>query len=369
MGRASRARKIATAAAVGGGGLGLAALGGAGVLKAEARIARRTVGDPTREPPVADGDFRPRGSARARSAGGPITLTLLGDSSAAGLGVDVGAETPGALLATGLAVVTGRTVRLRCVAAVGADSIALADQVATAISSVDGRPDVAVIMIGANDVTHRVRVAAAVRALAAAVVELRIAGSEVVVCTCPDLGTIEPIAQPLRYIARRWSRQLAAAQTIACVEAGARSVSLGDLLGPEFEARPREMFSSDQFHPSAAGYASAAAAILPSMVAALGLGESGDTPEAFRGDGLLPVEEAAVEAASQAGTEVSASHTGTSGSRRGWALLLHRRRSPLPDATDLVVDNGDGGDGDGDGDGDGPDALAPTSATGSSAAR
>ena len=50
MGRARRARKIAATAAYGGGGLaaGIGALGaiGYGVLKAEARVARRLVGQP-----------------------------------------------------------------------------------------------------------------------------------------------------------------------------------------------------------------------------------------------------------------------------------------------------------------------------------
>ena len=126
-------------------------------------------------------------------------------------------------------------------------------------------------MIGANDVTHRIDKSVAVRHLAQAVRALRDAGAEVVVGTCPDLGTIEPVAQPLRLLARRWSRDLAAAQTVAVVEAGGRTVSLGDLLGPEFCERPHEMFSSDRFHPSPAGYARAAAALLPSVCAALGL--------------------------------------------------------------------------------------------------
>ena len=95
-------------------------------------------------------------------------------------------------------------------------------------------------------------------------------GSEVVVGTCPDLGTIRPIAQPLRYVARRLSRNLAAAQTIAVVEAGGRTVSLGDLLGPLFAERV-DLFSDDKFHPSAEGYAEAADALLPSVLDALGL--------------------------------------------------------------------------------------------------
>ena len=133
------------------------------------------------------------------------------------------------------------------------------------------RPDVVLIMVGANDVTHRIERTASVRQLEQTVRRIRALGSEVVVGTCPDLGTIQPIRQPLRALLQRWSRDLAAAQTVAVVEAGGRTVSLGDLLGPEFARSPHEMFSKDRFHPSAAGYARAAAALLPSVCAALGV--------------------------------------------------------------------------------------------------
>lgn len=131
-------------------------------------------------------------------------------------------------------------------------------------------------MIGANDVTQRVRLTASVRMLGSAIRRLSSAGAQVVVGTCPDLGTIEPVRPPLRWLARRASRQLAAAQTIAVVEAGARSVSLGDLLGPEFSGRP-EMFASDRYHPSERGYLAAAMTLMPSMCTALGIwpGEGG----------------------------------------------------------------------------------------------
>ena len=126
------------------------------------------------------------------------------------------------------------------------------------------------IVIGANDVTHRVKPKDAVRHLAAAVHDLRAMGAEVIVGTCPDLGTIRPIRQPLRTLVRRMSRNLAAAQTITVVEAGGRTVSLGDLLGPLFASRD-DLFSDDQFHPSAEGYAEAADALLPSVLDALGV--------------------------------------------------------------------------------------------------
>lgn len=318
--KARVARRIAMAAAYGGGGLGALSAAAFGLVRAEAALARRTIGEPTGEPPDADGVYG------AHHVGEPLTLALLGDSSAAGLGVDHPHQTPGAMLAAGLSECADRPVRLVNPAVVGARSSDLVQQV-DAIE--DCRPNAVVIMIGANDVTHRVKPPTAVRHLDHVVRRVRDLGAEVVVGTCPDLGTVEPVPQPLRYIARRSSRQLAAAQTIVVVEAGGRTVSLGDILGPEFAASPKEMFGPDRFHPSVAGYASAAAALLPSVCAALGVwfgGEVEKVPDLSRGEGVRPIALAAVEAADEPGTEVAGAQVGgrERGPRGRWALLRHR---------------------------------------------
>ena len=230
MGRARRARKIAATAAYGGGGLAAvgAAVGAAGwgVIQVEAALARRVIGAPFDDSPDDNGVY---GSGR----GEPFDVVVLGDSSAAGVGTDAAHETVGAIIASGVAALTGRRVRLTNRAVVGAESSDLERQLANALEEVM-RPDVVLIMVGANDVTHRIERTASVRQLEQTVRRIRALGSEVVVGTCPDLGTIQPIRQPLRALMQRWSRDLAAAQTVAVVEAGGRTVSLGDLLGPEF---------------------------------------------------------------------------------------------------------------------------------------
>ncbi len=313
----STARRIATAAAYGGGSIGLLGATLASVLAAEARLARRTIGIPTEQAPVADGVY-------GGGLGPELSFVVFGDSSAAGLGVTASEDTPGALLAAGLSELLDRPVRLTNVAAVGAQSGDLRRQVDAALPAA---PAAAVIMIGANDVTHRVAPAASVRHLVEAVIRLRGAGSEVVVGTCPDLGTIEPIAHPLRLVARHWSRRLAAAQTVGAVQAGARTVSLGSLLGPEFAASPRDLFSADGFHPSAFGYARVSATLLPSLASALGVVLAEPATIEPEPGAAVPVAEAAVEAAGVGGTEVAAA----TGARGGaWALLRHLRRLPLP---------------------------------------
>ncbi|WP_199845976.1 SGNH/GDSL hydrolase family protein, partial [Streptomyces europaeiscabiei] len=319
MSRARVARRIAAGAAYGGGGIGLVGAAAVGVLLAEVRMAKRVVGNGhSPHPPSAEGLYG-RGYAsrygRAYSSYGntydapddpPLRLVMLGDSTAAGQGVHRARQTPGALIASGLAAVAERPVRLRNVALPGAQSDDLDRQVVLVLEDPAQVPDVCVIMIGANDVTHRMPPTRSVRHLSAAVRRLRTAGAEVVVGTCPDLGTIEPVQQPLRWLARRASRQLAAAQTIGTVEQGGRTVSLGDLLGPEFEQNPRELFGPDNYHPSAEGYATAAMALLPTVCAALGLWPEEERPDVSRREGFLPVARAAAEAASEAGTEVTA---------------------------------------------------------------
>jgi lysophospholipase L1-like esterase len=325
MSRARRARKVAAAAAFGGGGVTALGALGVGLMAVEMKLARRTIGTPFGAAgPAADGVY-------GAGAGRPIQLVVLGDSSASGLGADLPEHTPGAVVARGLAAVAGRPVRLTTVAVVGAVSADLSGQLDRLLEDVE--PDVAIIMVGANDVTHRVRPAVAVRHLAQAVERLLDLDCQVVVGTCPDLGTIEPVPQPLRLIARRLSRDLAAAQTIGAVEAGARTVSLGDLLGEEFRRVPAEMFSADRFHPSSAGYAAAARAMLPSVCAALGYWPDGGSerrPDARRGEGIGPITVAAVASAADPGTEVSATEVG--GQQRGprgrWAVLLRRRQEP-----------------------------------------
>ncbi|MFB6818610.1 GDSL-type esterase/lipase family protein [Streptomyces sp. NPDC056347] len=318
------ARRIAAGAAYGGGSIGLLGAAAVGVLLAEVHLAKRQVGGGIAPvPPSADGRY---GVAFAGPAQ-PLRLGLLGDSTAVGQGVRRAGQTPGALLASGLAAVSERPVDLRNVGQPGARSDDLERQVSLLLSEAAGVPDVCVIMIGANDVTHRIPATQSVRCLTTAVRRLRTAGAEVVVGTCPDLGTIEPVYQPLRWLARRVSRQLAAAQTIGSVEQGGRTVSLGDLLGPEFEANPRELFGPDNYHPSAEGYATAAMAVLPTLCAALGLWPETDRLDGARREDMLPVAEAASQAAREAGTEVT-------GARAPWALLKHRRRRRLPATTE-----------------------------------
>ncbi|WP_125610121.1 SGNH/GDSL hydrolase family protein [Specibacter cremeus] len=210
------------------------------------------------------------------NAGDPLELVLLGDSLAVGFGADSPEGSVGYMLADGLAASSGRPVRLHNVAVIGATSQDLPLQVA-AIDERGLRPHVAVVIVGGNDVMHLRSINGALKSLAETVRALRRRGSQVVVASCPDMGTVAPFLQPLRFCAHWLSRMLATGQTIVTLRNGGRTVSLVDLVGPVFRRHRDAMFSTDHLHPSALGYAQATHVLLPSVVAAAGFTTDGLT--------------------------------------------------------------------------------------------
>lgn len=276
------------------------------LLAEQSRRTRLVIGTPRQPALRADGTYLPDGSGPMTSGsdagfgervglsfgagvGEELRFVVLGDSSAAGIGVDHPEQLPGVLLARGMAEETGRPVRLSTHAASGANTRRLPGQVDLALAE---GSDVALVMIGANDVRDRLPARVSASILGGELRRLRDAGTRVVVGTCPDFGMIRPIPQPLRTIARVWSVLLAGAQRIEAEQAGALAVPLGDLLSPEFLARRADLFSQDGFHPNAAGYEAACAVLLAPLCAAAGLwgGEPGPfarSATAMRLRGLL----------------------------------------------------------------------------------
>ena len=285
-----RVVRLAAMAAGTAGGLSGAAYG---LLNGQSWYARRVIGDPADLPLRADGAYLPDESGPVDPAEldpaeldrAPLELALLGDSTACGLGVDRPGELPGVVLARGLSAELERPVSLRTHAVVGSTSRELAEQVEPVLAD---RPRLALVLIGANDVTSGYRVSTCAELLGDAVREMTEGGVAVVAGTCPDLGAVRPIPQPLRAVARSWSLALGRAQRRAVEEAGGWAVPLADLLAPEFLARS-ELFSPDRYHPSASGYAEVAQILLPTMCAAIGAWEGGPLPSA-------PVRSTAAEA-------------------------------------------------------------------------
>jgi lysophospholipase L1-like esterase len=188
-----------------------------------------------------------------------LRLAMLGDSTSVGYGTRTADELPGVLLARGIAAATGRIVDLVSHGLTGARTSDLSRQLERCLAD---PPDVAVILVGANDLRDMVPPRRSAAQLGRAVRALTSSGVPVVVGTCPDFGVITAIPQPLRSVLSTWSLRLAALQERATVAAGGEAVALGRLVSPQFVGNP-EMFASDHFHPSGAGYERAMIALLP----------------------------------------------------------------------------------------------------------
>lgn len=238
-----------TAAGVGGLSLGLRQLLAAQGVAADRRV-RPLVGLP---PPARERYGDPDAA--------PLTLAVLGDSSAQGVGVDDFDHSLGGWLGQHLAD-RGRWVRVVCAAEDGARAEHLADQVARVLPA---GPDLAAISTGTNDVRAKTAPRRAARELGEAVRQLRAAGTRVVVGTTPYLGILEALDSPLRQLAHVSSRRLEHAQLRVVPDAGGVAVPLGALLSPVFAA-DRTLFSRDGFHPSQTGYALIGARMLPALL-------------------------------------------------------------------------------------------------------
>jgi lysophospholipase L1-like esterase len=194
-----------------------------------------------------------------------VHLAVLGDSIAYGQGAARPADTVGARLVARLTA-GGQPAELHMFAVPGARSDALAAQVRRAAAAV--RADVALIIVGANDLTHFVPADHAAAQLEAAVRALRSGGAEVVVAPAPDLGVLPWLPPQFRVAVSAGSATLRQAQTRAALAAGARVADVEGTTSTRFSREPA-LFSADRFHPSSAGYALIADAVAPAVLAAV----------------------------------------------------------------------------------------------------
>jgi lysophospholipase L1-like esterase len=233
---------------------GLALLAGEALAAGTRRYAKPTMGLALR-------------TSMGPSAAPRLRLVLLGDSAAIGVGVEWLSETVGGqlarLLADGTPESGRRHVLLSSVGVAGSRSTDLATQVARAL--LGDRPDVAVVLIGANDATGLHSPDESGSHLGDAVRRLREAGVQVVVGTCPDLGAVRSIAPPLRQITGWMGRRVARAQGAAVIAAGGVVVDLAGETGAVFRADAGTL-CFDGFHPSADGYRVWAHALFPAVL-------------------------------------------------------------------------------------------------------
>jgi lysophospholipase L1-like esterase len=188
-------------------------------------------------------------------------LVVLGDSIGFGTGASRPADALGPRLAAALTA-AGFDVDLQVLAVPGAVSADLAAQVRRAVPLA---PDLAVLVIGANDLARFRPPEQAAGELGVATAALRATGADVVVVPAPDMSTVPFVPPAFRRVVQAACAQLQRRQAAAAAAAGASVAAVSAAVAAAFAADPA-LFSGDRFHPSSAGYARIAAEVAPTVL-------------------------------------------------------------------------------------------------------
>jgi lysophospholipase L1-like esterase len=223
--------------------LGLGAL--ATTLAAEVIAARRHRFVPSDPPLEISGTIGPEG-------GEPLTLVVLGDSSVAGVGADAAEDT----LTYGVAKALSDRYRVS-LHALGVSGSRLANVVSEQLPQLDGlHPDIVLVCVGTNDVTHGTTLREARRQL-----QLLVAGlaevapdARVIVSGLPPAETATAFHRPLRDLLGLRALLFTRLYRAELAPHGISVFDIARLTRAAFHGK-REMFSADLFHPSSAGYA------------------------------------------------------------------------------------------------------------------
>ena len=207
--------------------------------------------------PGPDGHFQnpSRRPVRLGGSGKPLVYVVLGDSAAAGRG---GQYNRGIAMGTARHLAQSQPVTMVNLAVSGAKvSDVLQDQLPAATRL---KPDVVLLAVGANDVTHLTPSSRISSVLRSIVQELAAAkpGIRIVLTGSPDVGTARRFAQPLRWLAGLETKRVNRVfEAVIAQEQGKATVvwtPLARETGPVF-ARDASLLAPDRFHPNDRGYA------------------------------------------------------------------------------------------------------------------
>lgn len=183
-------------------------------------------------------------------SGEPLMYVVLGDSTAVGQGGDYEV---GIARSTAAFMAKNRQVKLQNLAVSGATAAdVLKNQVDAAAKL---KPGVALLAVGANNVTHLTSTSDIKRDMASIIDTLRAANPSVkiILTGSPEMGSVPRFAQPLRYYAGVRTAQVNKVMQGIAAEKSVTLAPIAAETGPIFSQRP-ELFAQDLFHPNNEGY-------------------------------------------------------------------------------------------------------------------
>ena len=199
----------------------------------------------------------------------PVRVVWLGDSTAAGVGADGPEGTVARRVATAMAGTGGRPVEVSVLATSGAQVADVRDrQVPRLMEDGAPRPDVVFISVGANDTTHLIgtdRFGATYADVLDRLAPLMAPAGRVVLLGVPAMGTIPRFLEPLRTLAGVRGERLDDEVAAHATERGLTYVDIAGETGAAFSESPDTTYAADDYHPSDAGYALWADAVVDAL--------------------------------------------------------------------------------------------------------
>lgn len=192
----------------------------------------------------------PRGAVTI-GQGQQLTYVILGDSTAVGQGGEY---------KQGIAVLTaehlaskGRQVTYSNFAISGArvsDVVSVQLEQAKAI-----KPDVVLIAIGANDVTHLTKMDIVETGMKQIVTTLKQTNPNVkiIITGSPQMGSVPLFLQPTKWLAERQTARINKVFAKIATDQSVTFAHIADETGPIFK-KHSEYFAQDKFHPTTEGY-------------------------------------------------------------------------------------------------------------------
>lgn len=205
----------------------------------------------------------PEGVPATFPDGRAVTALWLGDSTAAGVGVTEVSDVLPLQVARRLGTDPAAVVDL------AVSGARVADVVEEQLPRITDQAGRVYISVGANDTTHLTGAGAFGKTYEVVIRGIRaVLGDDVdiVALGVPDMGSPTRFPQPLRAIAgwrgRRLDREI---RRLAAGDDRITYVPIAAATGPHFRDDPERYFAADRFHPSPAGYALWADAVVDAV--------------------------------------------------------------------------------------------------------
>ncbi|MEO5627408.1 MAG: SGNH/GDSL hydrolase family protein [Candidatus Saccharimonadales bacterium] len=186
----------------------------------------------------------------AQGQGPRLNYYVLGDSTAVAQGADY---LQGVAIGTANQLANNYAVTMTNLGVSGART---SDVASSQVDQIKTKPDLVMILVGSNDVTHftaNKSVETSLRSITDKLVNLN-CDTKIVITGAAQMGAVPRFPQPLRLIAGWRSNQLNKTFRQFSQTHNFTFAELASKTGPTFKNN-RSLFAQDNFHPNAQGYA------------------------------------------------------------------------------------------------------------------